>query len=100
MEEYIFVKLISGDEIIGQSGDGHTEHEVHLEKPMVLYPASQNQLGIGYLLPYTKIKDLGVDINRSCISIITEPTDALVEEYKKATSPIIRPNLSLVNPGN
>ena len=98
---YIFVKLISGDEIIGEINKlGSINEPLHIDKPMVLFPAGQNQIGIGHFLPYTKIKDVGVDIGRNCISIIAEPADALVEEYKRAISPIVRPNLSLVNPGN
>lgn len=97
MSEIVVVKLITGEEIIGDR-TGETSSEVTLESPLLLQlklnPESGN-IGFGFL-PYSPLTEDVKTFRKQDIMHTLKPKDILLNAYKQLTGRVIAPSKELI----
>ena len=84
------VRLTTGEELIAKVDTSKTD-VITMNDPYVLVPTRQNAIALAPWLPYTNIKDEGLDIPMDRVVFVTNPHKELVKEYDSAVSGLIVP---------
>ena len=73
-------RLKSGEELLAK----YVEKEDHfqLEKPMIIIPQENGNVGFAYFMPYTKVPETGIDMPKSYIAFEAEVLVDMLEQYE------------------
>ena len=96
MSEVKIVRMTSGEQIIAKVRQ-KMEGGYILEKPAMLIPAAQGQLGIVPWMPYADMDE--VEVKESTVDFIVKPMKELAQEYTTMNTGLVVPTAP-VTPGN
>lgn len=92
--EVKIVRLNSGEELIAKvTKNGET---IRIEDPLVLVPTSQRAIALAPWLPYTTVKDDGIEIPVDRVMFIVTPHVELAKEHASAISGLVLPDKEVV----
>ena len=88
MKNIKFVRLTSGEEIIGDVDlNGIDTDTIIIKDAIVLIPAGEGKLGFMPFMPYTKASD-GFEVDLKFVMFMVDPVEDLVKQHAGATSHI------------
>lgn len=88
------VRLNSGEELVAKVT--HNGEFIRIEDPLILVPTSQRAIALAPWLPYTTVKDEGIEIPVDRVMFITNPHPEMAKEYSSAISGLIVPDKEVV----
>lgn len=93
MSEIKIVRLTSGEELLATvdlMDNGYVLNDI-----AVLIPTQQNQLGLAPFMPYA-VYTKGIEFQSKDIMFVTEPVDALREQYQTMFGHVITPRTNII----
>jgi hypothetical protein len=98
-DDIILIGLISGETVIGQTGQQESGNSIHLTKPVQIVQMADEKTDrmVPAMVPYAPFAEKGeILVSPTAIAYIAVPKTKLAEEYKTMLSPIIQPNKSII----
>lgn len=88
------VRLNSGEEIVAKVT--HSGDSIRVEDPLILVPTSQRAIALAPWLPYTTVKDEGIEIPVDRVMFIANPHPEMEKEYTSAITGLVVPDKEVV----
>jgi hypothetical protein len=88
MSSVKLVRIFSGEEILSKI-TVNEDNSVTLEEPILLMPAGEGRIGFA---PYCPFTEENITIKSEHVVFIVEPTTALTDNYRQATTGIEVPS--------
>jgi hypothetical protein len=92
------LRLISGEELIGEVNIDLGGSEYNIDTPIIILPSQDPQTGklrVG-MAPWVPYLEGPFNINKNLVMFVTNPDSQLMDNYKRATSPVVVPPQTLI----
>lgn len=74
-------RLYSGEELLARYTDNGDSY--FLEKPMIIIPQDQGNIGFAFFMPYTDVPDKGISINKTYIAFEVGVVNEMRMQYEQ-----------------
>lgn len=96
MNELKIVRMSSGEELLCELIE-ETDKNIRIHNVGILLQSDANKLSVIPFIPYGKISENGLELNRSCVCCIMEPILELAKIHEKMFSKIITPPSGIIH---
>lgn len=97
MSDYKLVRLVTGEEIVGEISESMQGDEITIIGGHVLISAGEGKIGMMPFMPYTNAK-VGVTVKTQHVVFIVDPVSDLAEQVRQMANPhsIITPSKGII----